>query len=59
MVKKYIRIGIVILVSLLAISRLLRLTAPNGIIDIRNSRVYSEVETTVEYLKYFRANSTA
>ena len=37
---------------------LLRLTAANGIVDIRNSRVYSEVETTTEYLKYFRANST-
>lgn len=56
MVKKYIRIGIIILVSLLAISRLLRLTSPNGVIDIRNSRVYSEVETTPEYLKYFKVN---
>ena len=37
---------------------LLRLTSPNGVVDIRNSRVYSEVETTAEYLKYFRANST-
>ena len=37
---------------------LLRLTAPNGVVDIRNSRVYSEVETTPEYLKYFRTNST-
>ena len=36
---------------------LLRLTAPNGVVDIRNYRVYSEVETTPEYLKYFRANS--
>ena len=36
---------------------LLRLTSPNGVIDIRNSRVYSEVETTPEYLKYFRVNS--
>ena len=35
---------------------LLRLTAPNGVIDIRNSRVYSEVETTAKYLKYFKAN---
>ena len=35
---------------------LLRLTAPNGVIDIRNSRVYSEVETTPEYLKYFKVN---
>ena len=36
---------------------LLRLTTPNGVIDIRNSRVYSEVETTPEYLKYFRVNN--
>lgn len=35
---------------------LLRLTAPNGVIDIRNSRVYSEVETTPDYLKYFKVN---
>lgn len=35
---------------------LLRLTASNGVIDIRNSRVYSEVETTPEYLKYFKVN---
>ena len=35
---------------------LLRLTAPNGVIDIRNSRVYSEVEITPEYLKYFKVN---
>ena len=35
---------------------LLRLTAPNGVIDIRNSRVYSEVETPPEYLKYFKVN---
>ena len=35
---------------------LLRLTAPNGVVDIRNSRVYSEVETTPEYLKYFKVN---
>ena len=35
---------------------LLRLTAPNGVIDIRNSRVYSEVETTPEYLNYFKVN---
>ena len=32
-----------------------RLTAPNGVIDTRNGRHYSEVECEEKDIKYFKA----